>query len=212
MDALSYEEKYAGYSVDFIKNTEEKVIYLTFDEGYEYGPTPQILDTLKEKDAKAVFFVTKPYAESSPEYVRRMIDEGHIVGNHTVHHPSDGMPSLSITDQTSEVMDTDAYIKENFGYSMYLFRYPAGKFSEQSLAVVNNCNYRSVFWSFAYKDWDVDNQPDPTEALNNMMEKLHPGAIYLLHAESQTNADVLGSFIDQARAAGYRIGVYSESL
>ena len=212
VDALNYEEKFAPYSVDFIKNTEEKVVYLTFDEGYEYGMTPQILDTLKEKNAKAVFFVTKPYAEADPDLVQRMIDEGHIVGNHTVHHPSAGMPSLSIADQTAEIMETDAYIKENFGYSMYLFRYPTGQFSEQSLAIVNNCNYRSVFWSFAYKDWDVNNQPDETESLNLLMEKLHPGAIYLLHAESQTNADILGSFIDQVRAQGYEIGVYSDTL
>ena len=109
-------------------------------------------------------------------------------------------------------METDAYVKENFGYSMYLFRYPTGQFSEQSLAIVNNCNYRSVFWSFAYKDWDVNNQPDETESLNLLMEKLHPGAIYLLHAESQTNADILGSFIDQVRAQGYEIGVYSDTL
>ena len=212
VDALNYEEKFAPYSVDFIKNTEEKVVYLTFDEGYEYGMTPQILDTLKEKNAKAVFFVTKPYAEADPDLVQRMIDEGHIVGNHTVHHPSAGMPSLSIADQTAEIMETDAYIKENFGYSMYLFRYPTGQFSEQSLAIVNNCNYRSVFWSFAYKDWDVNNQPDETESLNLLMEKLHPGAIYLLHAESQTNADILGSFIDQVRTQGYEIGVYSDTL
>lgn len=209
MDALNYQEKFSGYSVDFIRNTEEKVIYLTFDEGYEYGMTPQILDTLKEKNAPAVFFVTKPYAQSSPDLVQRMIDEGHIVGNHTVHHPSSGMPSLSIADQTNEIMETDAYIRENFGYAMYLFRYPTGQFSEQSLAVVNNCNYRSVFWSFAYKDWDVNNQPNEAESLNLLLQKLHPGAIYLLHAESQTNANILGSFIDQARAQGYTIGVYT---
>lgn len=209
MDALNYQKKFSGYSVDFIRNTEEKVIYLTFDEGYEYGMTPQILDTLKEKNAPAVFFVTKPYAQSSPDLVQRMIDEGHIVGNHTVHHPSSGMPSLSIADQTNEIMETDAYIRENFGYAMYLFRYPTGQFSEQSLAVVNNCNYRSVFWSFAYKDWDVNNQPNEAESLNLLLQKLHPGAIYLLHAESQTNANILGSFIDQARAQGYTIGVYT---
>ena len=210
-DAVSAQQKYGDYHALFIgENT--KTLYLTFDEGYEYGMTPQILDTLKEKNAKAVFFVTKPYAEADPDLVQRMIDEGHIVGNHTVHHPSAGMPSLSIADQTAEIMETDAYIKENFGYSMYLFRYPTGQFSEQSLAIVNNCNYRSVFWSFAYKDWDVNNQPDETESLNLLMEKLHPGAIYLLHAESQTNADILGSFIDQVRAQGYEIGVYSDTL
>lgn len=212
IDALNYQEKYGPYSVDFIKDTEEKVIYLTFDEGYEYGMTPQILDTLKEKNAKGVFFVTKPYAQADPELVQRMIDEGHIVGNHTVHHPSAGMQSLSMEDQINEVMETDAYVKDTFGYSMYLFRYPTGQFSEQSLAIVNNCNYRSVFWSFAYVDWDVENQPDETESLNLLMQKLHPGAIYLLHAESQTNANILGTFIDQVRAAGYEIGVYSDTL
>ena len=211
ISAVQYQETYGKYNANFI-GENRPVIYLTFDEGYEYGMTPKILDTLKEKNAKAVFFVTKPYAEADPDLVQRMIDEGHIVGNHTVHHPSAGMPSLSIADQTNEIMETDAYVKENFGYSMYLFRYPTGQFSEQSLAIVNNCNYRSVFWSFAYKDWDVNNQPDETESLDLLMQKLHPGAIYLLHAESQTNADILGSFIDQVRAQGYEIGVYSDTL
>ena len=97
------------------------------------------------------------------------------------------------------------YIKDNFdGYEMHLFRYPAGIFTEQSLAIVNNCGYRSVFWSFAYMDYDVNNQPDPTEALNKVVSKLHPGAIYLLHAESETNTQILGQFIDEARAQGYR--------
>lgn len=212
VDAVSMQEKYESYSADFIKQTEENIIYLTFDEGYEYGYSGQILDTLKEKGVHAVFFVTKPYAVDSPELVQRMIDEGHIVGNHTVTHPSAGVPSLSLEGQYNEVMETDAYVKENFGYSMYLFRFPAGKFSDQTLAVVNNCNYRSVFWSAAYVDWDVENQPDPAEALETLMGKLHPGAIYLLHAESQTNAEILGTFIDQVRAAGYEIGVYSDTL
>lgn len=211
-DALNYQKKYAAYSVDFIKDTEEKIIYLTFDEGYEYGVTPQILDTLKEKDVKAVFFVTKPYAKSQPELVQRMIDEGHIIGNHTEHHPASGMPSLSLESQRDEIMATDEYVRDNFGYSMYLFRYPAGLFSEQSLANVTNCNYRSVFWSAAYRDWDVNNQPDETEAMDILMQKLHPGAIYLLHAESQTNANILGNFIDRVREQGYEIGVYSDTL
>ena len=105
----------------------------------------------------------------------------------------------------TSVLEALFYIKDNFdGYEMHLFRYPAGIFTEQSLAIVNNCGYRSVFWSFAYMDYDVNNQPDPTEALNKVVSKLHPGAIYLLHAESETNTKILGQFIDEARAQGYR--------
>ncbi len=204
VDALSAQEKYGSYQAYFIEEDSQK-IYLTFDEGYEYGQTTSILDTLKEKGVKAVFFITKPYAEAEPELVKRMIAEGHIVGNHSVTHPVDGLPSMSLDAQKNEVMENDAYVKENFDYQMNLFRFPAGKFSEQSLAVVNNCNYKSVFWSFAYVDYDVNNQPDQTESLQKMEEKLHPGAIYLLHAESETNAAVLGDFIDRARAAGYEV-------
>ena len=113
------------------------------------------------------------------------------------------MPSLSLDKQENEVTENHAYIKENFGYDMYLFRYPTGRFSEQSLALLNNCNYKSIFWSFAYLDYDVNNQPDHASSLQKMKDKLHPGAIYLLHAESETNAAELGDFIDAVRAAGY---------
>lgn len=210
--SLSYQEKYKDYSVDFIIPTTEKKIYLTFDEGYEYGCTPTILSTLKEKDVKAVFFVTKPYAEQDPELVRQIIDEGHILGNHSVTHPSAGIPSQSLDEQQQEVTGNHEYIKQNFDYDMFLFRFPAGKFSEQSLSVVSNCGYRSVFWSFAYLDYDVENQPNEAESLQKLVDKLHPGAIYLLHAESWTNTNILGDFIDQARAAGYEFGVYTDTL
>lgn len=211
-DTLSQNEKYKDYTADFIIPTTEKKIYLTMDEGYEYGCTPSILDTLKEKGVKAVLFVTKPYAEANPDLVRRMIDDGHIVGNHSVTHPSKGIPSLSLEQQQQEVMGLHDYIKEQFDYDMYLFRFPAGIFSEQSLAVLNNCGYRGVFWSFAYLDYDVENQPNEAESLEKMINKLHPGAIYLLHAESQTNTNVLGSFIDRAREAGYEFADYSETV
>lgn len=210
--SLSYQEKFKDYSADFIIPTTKKVIYLTFDEGYEYGCTPSILQTLKEKDVKAVFFVTQPYAETDPELVRQIIDDGHILGNHTVTHPSKGVPSLNIDGQKQEIMGNHQYIKDNFGYDMFLFRYPAGKFSQQSLAITNNCGYKSVFWSFAYLDYDVNNQPDEAESLQKMIDKLHPGAIYLLHAESWTNTNVLGDFIDQAREAGYEFGIYTDTL
>ena len=208
--AVTAQEKYGKYSADFIRTDESdaKRIYLTFDEGYENGYTSQILDVLKEKNCPAVFFVTMPYVKQQPELIRRMIDEGHIVGNHSVTHPSGGLPSQSREQQERELLDLHDYVKENFGYEMSLFRYPAGKFSEQSLALVQSVGYTSVFWSFAYKDWDPDNQPEETAALAKLKERLHPGAIYLLHAVSSTNTHVLGQFIDDARAAGYEFVPY----
>lgn len=205
--SLMYQDKYGKYNAYFIGEGDH-TIYLTFDDGYETGSTKPILDTLKEKNVKAVFFITEPYAKDEPELVQRMIDEGHTVGNHSVTHPSTGLPSMTIDEQKFEIMDNHNYVKEHFNYEMHLFRYPAGKFSEQALAIMNNCNYKSVFWSFAYLDYDVNNQPDPTESLNKCIEKLHPGAIYLLHAESSTNAAILGDFIDQARAMGYEFEMF----
>lgn len=202
---MAAQEKYGDMSALFIGENNQ-TIYLTFDEGYEYGFTESILDTLKEKNVKAVFFVTEPYAKSQPELVQRIIDEGHVLGNHSVTHPSKGLPSQSLADQKEEVMGNHEYIKENFNYEMRLFRYPTGRFSEQSLALVNNCNYTSVFWSFAYLDYDVNNQPDTAESLAKLKAKIHPGAIYLLHAESETNAKILGNFIDAAEEAGYSFG------
>ena len=206
---MQYQEKYGKYNAYFIcDEPEKKVIYLTIDEGYEYGCSSRILDTLKEKNVHAVFFVTKSYAKQCPDLVKRMIDEGHEVGNHSVTHPAAGLPSQDIPTQTNEINENHAYIKEQFGYDMHLFRYPAGKFSEQSVALINNLNYKSVFWSFAYLDYDVENQPDPAESLQKIISKLHPGAIYLLHAESETNTQILGDFIDQARAQGYEFKVF----
>ncbi len=204
---LSYQERYGKYNAHFIVPDSDK-IYLTMDEGYENGCTPAILDTLKEKNVKAVFFVTSQFVKKNPELVQRMIDEGHMVGNHSISHPADGLPSQTIEQQQHEVLGLHDYVKENFNYEMHLFRYPAGKFSEQSLAVVNNCNYKSVFWSFAYLDYDVNNQPDKAKAMDKLMSKLHPGAIYLLHAVSTTNTEILGDFIDQARAQGYEFGLF----
>ena len=210
--SLSYQQEYKDYNVDFIVPTEDKVLYLTFDEGYENGCSGRILDTLRSHNAQGVFFVTKSYAESCPDLVRRMIDEGHVVGNHTVHHPSDGMQAHDIDYQTNEVMELHNYIKDTFGYEMCLFRYPTGMFSKQSLAVVSNCGYRSSFWSFAYADWDRDNQPNPSEALQKLESCLHPGAVYLLHAVSETNTNILDEFLTYAESQGYTIGHYLDTL
>lgn len=205
--ATYYQELYGKYDADFIKSDDKK-IYLTFDEGYENGYTSQILDILKAKNVKAVFFVTEPYAKSQNELIKRIIDEGHIVGSHSVTHPSGGMPSLSIEAQKAEMVQLHKYIKETFDYDMCLFRYPAGIFSEQSLALMQNLGYRSVFWSFAYADWDPNNQPEESGALQKLTERLHGGAIYLLHAVSKTNTDILGDFIDNARNSGYEFAKY----
>lgn len=201
---IQFQEKYGSHAVRYIMNdSEEKDIYLTFDEGYENGYTPQILDVLKEKNVKAVFFITMDYAKKEPELVQRMIEEGHIVGNHSVTHPSAGIPSLSLEQQENEVMELHNYVKENFNYEMYLFRYPAGIFSEQSLGILDKCGYTGVFWSFAYHDWDPENQMGYEEALKKTVDSLHPGAVYLLHAVSSTNTAILSEFIDTAIAQGY---------
>lgn len=199
---IAFQEKYASLGVDFLKENK-KVIYLTFDEGYENGYTEKILDILKEKQVSAVFFVTMPYAREQTALMNRFVQEGHVIGNHSVTHPSQGMPSLSIEDQMSEYQEMQDFIKNTYQYDMYLFRPPAGIFSEQSLAAAACFGYRTVLWSFAYADWDPDRQPSTEEALKKMEGRLHNGAIYLLHAVSATNTAVLGEFIDYAREQGY---------
>lgn len=209
--SINAQNSYGKYDADFIA-PQTKTVYLTIDEGYENGYTAQILDTLKEKECPAVFFVTLSYVKSNPDLVKRMIDEGHVVGNHSVTHPSQGLPSQSIAEQANEIKELHQYVKDNFGYDMYLFRFPAGIYSEQSLALVQQMGYRSVFWSYAYRDWETDNQPDPTESLTKLNSKMHEGAIYLLHAVSATNTKIMGQFIDDTRAAGYTFALYPQSF
>ncbi len=204
--AVAYQEKYGKYNADFIGPETSKTIYLTFDEGYENGYTEKILDVLKEKNVSAVFFVTMPYVKSNPELVQRMIDEGHIVGNHSDKHLS--FPTMPLAEAKEDVMRLHDYMKSEFNYEMTLFRFPMGEFSEQMLALMKSCNYRSVFWSFAYKDWLVDDQPDHAAALEKIKKSVHPGAIYLLHAVSKTNTEILGRVIDDLRSDGYTFSKY----
>jgi peptidoglycan-N-acetylmuramic acid deacetylase len=199
---LTCEAQYSTLSAHFI-GPKEAVIYLTFDQGYENGYTPAILDTLKEKQVSAIFFVTGHYVNSSPELVQRMIDEGHTIGNHSYSHPSGGLPSLSTQEQIDDTLTLHNLLLDNFGYTCTLYRFPAGIYSESSMATIQSLGYSSLFWSFAYKDWVADDQPDPDAALAKMIEQLHPGAVYLLHAVSSTNAQILGDFIDAARKEGY---------
>lgn len=203
--AITAQKSYGKYNAWYIAE-ESPTVYLTIDEGYENGYTTKILDVLKGKQCPAVFFVTMDYVKHNPELVQRMIDEGHVVGNHSVTHPSKGLPSQSLDTQAEELMALHRYVKENFDYDMYLFRYPAGIFSEQSLALVQQLGYRSVFWSFAYRDWVTDDQPEPKAALKKVVEKMHPGAIYLLHAVSSTDTQIMGDFIEQTRTKGFVFG------
>ena len=179
----------------------KKSICLTFDEGYENGYTPAILDTLKEKNVKAIFFVTYDFAKDNPDLIERMIKEGHVVGNHSYHHYS--MDELDVSTAKEEVRFLHDYIKENYNYTMSYFRFPKGEFSEQSLGILRDLRYTSVFWSFAYADWDTEYQPDNAQALKNITDSTHPGEILLLHAVSKTNEQILGDMIDEIRSQGY---------
>ena len=180
----------------------DRRMYLTFDCGYEYkNLTGNILDTLREKNVKAAFFVTLSYIKSNPQFVRRMIDEGHIVGNHSATHPV--FPEISRTKMAEELYLVDEYLQNNFGYTSRYFRFPAGENSENSLELVTSLGYKSIFWSLAYADYDTSKQVGYNEALQTVTSRFHPGAVILLHAVSQDNADTLPSVIDIAREQGY---------
>ena len=201
--STSYQNLYGKYGAYFIA-PNNNTVYLTFDEGYENGFTASILDTLRDKNVKAVFFITYPYAKNEPDLVRRMVDEGHVLGNHSTKHLS--FPDMSPEDAVADITQLHDYVKSNFGYTMNLFRPPMGEFSERTLALTQSLHYSSVFWSFAYRDWEVDNQPLTIEATDAITRSCHPGAIYLLHAVSQTNAEVLPDIIDNIRTQGYEFG------
>lgn len=212
--SVGYQTLYGQYGGNFI-GPDDGNIYLTFDCGYEHTivedgqnvrVTEKILNVLKEKDVKAVFFVTMHYVKTNPDLIQRMIDEGHAVGNHSNNHPV--MPECSIDKMVYEVMSLHEYVEENFGYKMTLFRPPTGGFSTRSLALVQSLGYKNVHWSFAYVDWETNNQPEPTSALERIVGCHHSGAIYLLHAVSATNAAVLGDAIDQFRDLGYDLELF----
>ncbi len=210
------QQKYEKYGFNAIAPDNGNV-YLTFDCGYEYTATDEngnqyrvtekILDVLKEKNVKAVFFVTMPYVKSQPDLVQRMIDEGHAVGNHTNNHPV--MPTLSIDKMVYEVMSLHEYVKEHFGYEMHLFRFPTGEYSVRALAVLQHLGYKDVHWSFAYADYTPSNQPSLDKGYQTTTERHHSGAIYLLHAVSETNAAILGDLIDFFLAQNYKLELFT---
>ena len=182
-------------------DAETKDIYLTFDEGYEAGYTEQILDILKENDVKATFFLTAHYVNTQEELVKRMIDEGHIIGNHTVNHKS--MPSLSEEEIRKEVLDLHQAVYEKFGYEMKYIRPPQGEFSERTLKITNSLGYKTVMWSFAYEDWNEAKQPDEEKSKQKILDNLHNGEIMLLHGNSKTNTSILDSVIKETKNMGY---------
>ena len=201
-DTLQAVEKYGAI---YRKNEDQKVCYFTFDCGYENGVTPKILDVLKEKNVKGVFFVTGAYIKSSPEIIKRMYDEGHIVGTHTNNHKN--MALLSAEEFVEEIMSNEALLKAAFpdAPDMVYYRPPEGACSEWTLALAQKMGLTTVLWSWTQMDYDTENQPEPAAALENAKKGLHNGCVYLLHAVSTTNAAILGDLIDYIRAEGYEI-------
>lgn len=197
----AYFEKNSFNAFCLDTKSTEKVLYLTFDCGYENGYTAKILDTLKEKQVPSAFFCTLPQVKDYPQLISRMINEGHIVGNHSVTHPS--FPTITKTEMASEIKKMDDYLRTYFGYSEPFFRFPMGEYSDCALDLVSSLGYKCVFWSVAYSDWDLNKQKGADNTFNTVTARLHPGAVILLHSVSPDNAAALGRIIDWAKNEGY---------
>ncbi len=200
--AVEFNSRYGGLDA-FALSEDDKRIIISFDQGYENGYTEKILDTLKEKNVSAIFFLTGDYAKKEPELVKRMIAEGHTLGNHGMTHAS--LPTLSDKAAREEIMSLHNYVINNYGYQMQYFRPPCGEYSEKALEITQDCGYKTLFWSFAYVDWKTNSQPDPDEALRKLTDSAHGGEILLLHSVSATNAQILGELIDSLRDKGYTV-------
>jgi len=189
-------------------NSEDKYVYLTFDNGYEAGYTSKLLDTLKENNVKATFFITAHYFNTEPELVERMINEGHIVGNHTVNHKS--MPDLDDEEIKEEIMNLHAAVYEKFNYEMKYIRPPMGEFSERTLSIIKGLGYKVAMWSFAYDDWDENRQGREAYAKDKVISNIHNGAIILLHANSKDNCNILDECIKEIKQMGYEFKTLDE--
>ena len=200
-------DKYNGMAIG---SSEKKYIYVTFDLGYEAGYTEKILNVLKENNVKCTFFITAHYVNTASDLVQRMIDEGHIVGNHTANHKS--MPSLSDERLKEEVMKLHQVIYEKYNYEMKYLRPPKGEYNERTLSLCEKLGYKTVMWSFAYVDWDEKKQPSEEEAINKIISNLHNGEIMLLHATSKTNADIMDRMIKKIKEDGYEIKSLEEFI
>ena len=202
LDAAAFNSRYSELGAFALSDDSSRVI-ITFDQGYENGYTSQILDTLKEKGVKAIFFLTGDYAKKEPELVKRMINEGHVIGNHGMTHAS--LPTLSQKEAEEEIMSLHNYVMNNYGYQMQYFRCPCGEYSEAALETVHRLGYKTLFWSCAYVDWKTDAQPDPASSIKKLSDSAHGGEILLLHSVSATNAQILGDVIDNFRAKGLTV-------
>lgn len=196
-------EELKQYDAYYIGDKNKKVIYLTFDCGYENGNTEAILDALKKHEAPATFFVVGHFLESAPELVKRMTEEGHVVGNHTFHHPD--MSSISDLESFQKELDAvNSLYKELTGNEMLkYYRPPQGKYSADNLAMAKELGYNTFFWSLAYVDWKEDAQPTADEAFEKLIGRIHPGAVVLLHNTSSTNGQILDELLTKWEEMGY---------
>lgn len=199
-----------AYDAAYLGNPAEKKLYLTFDAGYENGCTEKILDILKRQQVPAAFFLVGNYIEKNADLVRRMVEEGHIVGNHTMHHYD--MSKLNTMEAFSkELTDLEVLFKETTGQEMPKFyRPPQGIYSQENLQMAKELGYKTVFWSLAYVDWNNDNQPSKEEAFGKLLPRTHPGAVVLLHSTSKTNAEVLEELIGKWKEEGYTFGTLED--
>ena len=200
----------ARYHGVYLGDTTQKVLYLTFDAGFENGCTAQILDTLQKHNAPAAFFLVGNYLKTEPDLVRRMVEEGHIVGNHTMSHPD----MSRIADETAfrkELEGLETLYREITGQEMpKYYRPPQGVYSQQNLEMADKLGYRTVFWSLAYVDWDQNKQPTKEQAFAKLLPRTHDGAIVLLHSTSQTNAQILDELLTEWEQMGYRFASIEE--
>ena len=203
-------DQLASLDAAYIGDTTRKILYLTFDAGYENGCTEKILDILKEQQVPAAFFLVGNYMEKNADLVRRMVEEGHIVGNHTMHHYD--MSKLSARDAfAKELTDLEALYKEITGRELpRYYRPPQGIYSEENLKMARELGYKTVFWSLAYVDWNNDAQPTKEEAFRKLLPRTHPGAVVLLHSTSQTNAEILEELIGKWKEEGYCFGTVED--
>lgn len=207
----SQKDMLSQYNAFYMDKSKPKKLYLTFDEGYENGYTAKILDVLKEKNVTATFFITAPYAKEQGELINRMINEGHIIGNHTINHPN--LPNLSNSQKIiDELTGMNDLVKELYNYEMKYLRPPEGVYSEKVLSIAKDLGFKTVFWSFAYKDWDTNSQKGKDYALSQITPYLHDGAVLLLHAVSKDNADAMADIIDYSRSQGYEFASLDEII
>ena len=203
-------QELARYQAAYLGDTDKKTIYLTFDAGYENGCTAQILDVLKDHNVPAAFFLVGNYMERNADLVRRMVEEGHIVGNHTMHHRD--MSQLEDKDAfTLELTELEALFNKITGKDLPKFyRPPQGTYSQDNLIMARDMGYRTVFWSLAYVDWNNNAQPTAEEAFAKLLPRIHNGAVVLLHSTSQTNAQIMDELLTKWKAMGYTFGTLED--